>query len=88
MQVTCLAISECGSLLASGQKAPIGSTAVIILWDLNSGREVRRMELHKVCMRLLPFNVWAAQSAGSSSFSVCRAACRTWTSGAQTASPR
>ena len=48
VQVTCLALSKSGKLLASGQVTTISGLARIIIWDLQTGKELRHMEMHQV----------------------------------------
>jgi WD40 repeat protein len=47
-RVTCLALSPCGRLLASGQAAPMGFAADVIIWDLERRALLHRLRLQKV----------------------------------------
>lgn len=47
-QVSCIALSPSGKLLASGQLAHMGFTAQVVLWDLENKKPIHQMELHKV----------------------------------------
>ena len=49
LQVTCLALSKSGKLLASGQVTTISGLARIVIWDLQTATELRTMDLHQVC---------------------------------------
>lgn len=55
-EVSCLAISRDGSLLASGQITNMGFSADIIVWDLHAREVVHRMSLHKVKVQELSFS--------------------------------
>ena len=47
-RVTCLALSPCGRLLASGQAAPMGFAADVIIWDVARRALLHRLRLQKV----------------------------------------
>jgi len=58
-RVTCLAISNDGTTLASGQITHMGYLAEIILWDVSSISEpklLNRLKLHKVQVQALEFS--------------------------------
>lgn len=55
-QVICLALSQDGRLLASGQITYMGFTADVIVWDLESKTMVHRLSLHKVKVQALSFS--------------------------------
>eukprot|EP00898_Chlorokybus_atmophyticus_P004018 jgi/Chlat1/4617/Chrsp293S00812 len=54
--VSCLALSPSGRLLASGQVTYMGFSADIIVWDLATGTLLHRMSLHKVKVQALAFS--------------------------------
>lgn len=55
-KVSCLALSNSGRYLASGQITYMGFTADIIIWDLEKRQLVHRMGLHKVKVQALAFS--------------------------------
>jgi len=54
--VSCLAVSPDGNLLASGQQTFMGFTAQLIVWDFNERKVLYRCNLHKVEVRALSFS--------------------------------
>ena len=46
--MTCLALSNCGRWLASGQQTYLGFKADIITWDLDQAIKLHTLTLHKV----------------------------------------
>ncbi|CAG9462289.1 unnamed protein product [Pedinophyceae sp. YPF-701] len=55
-KVSCLALSNSGKYLASGQQTYMGFTAPIIVWDLETLEIVHRLSLHKVKVQSLTFS--------------------------------
>ena len=55
-EISCLAISRDGRMLASGQITNMGFSADIIVWDLEARAIVHRMSLHKVKVAELSFS--------------------------------
>ena len=55
-EVSCMAISNDGKLLASGQKTHMGFVADIIIWNLEDSSIVRRLQLHKGLIQDLAFS--------------------------------
>lgn len=54
--VTCIAISNDGRYIASGQETFMGFKASIILWDYETKRVVTKWDLHKVKVQALAFS--------------------------------
>eukprot|EP00039_Didymoeca_costata_P014700 m.240212 g.240212 ORF g.240212 m.240212 type:complete len:168 (+) comp16075_c0_seq3:369-872(+) len=54
--VTCIAVSQSGRYVASGQQTHQGFEADIIIWDFQSRQELRRFKLHKVKVQALAFS--------------------------------
>jgi WD40 repeat protein len=55
-KVSCLAISNSGRYLASGQITYMGFCADIIIWDMETRKLLHRMSLHKVKVQALAFS--------------------------------
>jgi len=54
--VTCIAISNCGRYIVSGQETFMGFKASIILWDYATKRVITKWDLHKVKVQALAFS--------------------------------
>eukprot|EP00842_Homolaphlyctis_polyrhiza_P004180 jgi/Hompol1/4763/HPOL_003861-RA len=54
--VSCIALSKCGGLVASGQVTHMGFQADIIIWDFEQRKLLRRLTLHKVKVQALAFS--------------------------------
>lgn len=55
--ISCVALSNNGDLLASGQQTHMGFQADVILWDLQNLKLMYRMKLHKVRVVDVAFNM-------------------------------
>jgi len=54
--VSCLSLSSSGKLLASGQSAPMGFLAEVIIWDLERYEVVHKLKLHKGKVQSVAFS--------------------------------
>lgn len=54
--MSCIALSRSGRYLASGQVTHMGFSAPILVWDLETGRVLHKMSLHKVKVQALSFS--------------------------------
>lgn len=61
--VSCITVSPCGKLMASGQSTFMGFNADIIVWDFYARKEKYRLNLHKVHVRALAFSCNSAYLA-------------------------
>ncbi|KAL0233659.1 hypothetical protein PCE1_002169 [Barthelona sp. PCE] len=55
-EISCMALSKTGTLIASGQKTHIGFTADVIIWDFETGTEITRLSLHKGDVKSIAFS--------------------------------
>eukprot|EP00051_Salpingoeca_urceolata_P031661 m.12474 g.12474 ORF g.12474 m.12474 type:complete len:611 (-) comp4265_c0_seq1:143-1975(-) len=54
--VSCIAVSHDGSLIAAGNQTYMGFQAEIIVWDFETGNELNRLKLHKVKVQDIAFS--------------------------------
>ncbi|CAL1528824.1 unnamed protein product [Lymnaea stagnalis] len=55
--VTCIAVSNDGQYIVSGQETYMGFKAIITLWDYRTKVAIQKWELHKVKVQALAFSV-------------------------------
>mmetsp|Transcript_6499 Transcript_6499/g.24427 ORF Transcript_6499/g.24427 Transcript_6499/m.24427 type:complete len:620 (-) Transcript_6499:219-2078(-) len=54
--ISCVAMSQTGRYVASGQSTHMGFKASVIIWDYESGQIVHKLQLHKVKVQSLAFS--------------------------------
>lgn len=65
--VSCTSLSHNGKMLATGQVSHMGFSAVVIVWDLETGSVIQKLTLHKGKVQALAFSCddkWLASLGG------------------------